>query len=171
MLALIAGLGAALFAIGAAADQDQTALPHPHAHRTPAFEDVAAPKDNSDNRCVKDHSGLALAPALSAEEAQAKLAAALADGGEITMAEIDRLECPYCAAALEKDLLDRREIEAAVVDLRAQTISFVTKPGASVDDGLLRKLLKRQGHHALSIRRASSIEAITEEISAPPAER
>lgn len=171
MLELIAGLSAALFAIGAAADQDQTALAHPHAQRSAAFQVAETPADRLPDRCVKDHSGLALAPVLSAEEAHARLAAALADGGEITIAEIDGLECPYCAAALEKDLLDRREIEAAVVDLRAQTISFVTKPGASIDDSLLRKYLKRQGHHALSIRRAGSMAAVSEEVSAPPAER
>ncbi len=168
---LIAGLGAVFFVIGAAADHDRTALAYPHARRSPAFQLAETPTDRSPDRCVKDHSGLALAPALSAEAANAKLAAALTDGGEIIVTEIDGLDCPYCAAALEKDLLDRREVEAAVVDLRAQTISFVTRPGADVDDQLLRKLLKRQGHHALSIRRGGSVETMIEAISAPPAER
>lgn len=171
MRELIIGFGAALFAIGAAADQDQTALPHPHAQRTPAFEVAEIQAEHSSDRCVKDHSGLALAPALTSEEANAKLAGALADGGDIIVAQIDGLDCPYCAAALEKDLVDRREVETAVVDLRAQTVTIVTTPDGKVDDALLRKLVKRQGHHALSIRRGDSMDAIADEVSAPPAER
>ena len=103
--------------------------------------------------CHKDHEGLDLAAAEPIADAEARLDAAIGDGGELIVADIEGLGCAYCAAAIEKAFSARAEVAAAYVNPRNSTLSIVTVKGEAVDDALIRKLIKRRGYGASAIRR------------------
>ncbi|MEL6369338.1 MAG: heavy metal-associated domain-containing protein [Pseudomonadota bacterium] len=57
-------------------------------------------------------------------------------------------DCQACATRLERYLSQRREIASAYVGLHKGTIAIVTRPGKSIKDKTLSKLVKRSGYEA-----------------------
>ncbi len=115
--------------------------------------------------CHKDHAGLDLTAAESLVSANARLGAAIAEGGKFVVVDIEGLECAYCAAAIEKAFSARPEVAAAYANTRSGSLSFVTEKGEELEDGVIRKLIKRRGYGVAAIRRDASPD-----ILAPAAE-
>lgn len=101
--------------------------------------------------CIKDHARLRLAAAERPDARRARLAAAHEAGGGFVLVHVEGLDCPWCAAAIEKAFASRDEIAVAAVDPRAGTITLVAKPGAAIADRTIRKIVRRRGHEVASI--------------------
>lgn len=94
-------------------------------------------------------------PAAANAAPDPKIAAAVAAGGDLIAVDVLGVVCDFCATALTKTFAKRGEIAASSVDLGAKTLTIVTKPGKSVDDDLIRKLVERAGYNTASIRRGA----------------
>ncbi len=115
----------------------------------------AADASQDSRQCRKDHAGLDLAAAEPAADAEARLDAALKDGGLLVTVAVRDLDCPYCAAAIENAFEARGDIAAAAVNLRTQTISLVARQGDAIPDATIRKIISRRGHEVVSIERGA----------------
>lgn len=138
----------------AASAQDRARFPYPYAadgtinhHSRPAV----SPAD--DFQCHKNHAGLALASAESAAQVEARLNEALAGGGALIVAEIDDIDCAFCAAAVERAFASRPGVAAAAVNVREATISIVMRPDAAIADASIRKIVKHRGYEVAGIAR------------------
>ncbi len=115
------------------------------------------------NVCHKDHTRLDLTAAEPAVQAEARIAAALADGGSLVTVSVKELECRYCAAALEEAFEDRTGVAAAYVDPRAQTVSLIIDRRSDLGDRIVRKIIHRRGFEVSSINRATHAPEPSEE--------
>jgi copper chaperone CopZ len=141
-----------LISTGALAAQEPEGLstdPRLHIERTATHTHV------ENVRCHKDHAGLDLAAAEPEADAAARLEQALAEGGFPVTVEIRDLDCPYCAAAIEKAFASRSDIAAASVDLRKQTIILVVEAGEEISDQTIRKIINRRGYEVAAIARGA----------------
>lgn len=110
--------------------------------------------------CHKDHAGLSLAAAEPAASANTRLRAAIAEGGDFVVVDIEGLECAYCAAAIEKAFAAKPEVAAAYVNTRIGSLSFVTERSEALEDGVIRKLINRRGYAVADIRRDASLDLL-----------
>lgn len=127
-------------------------------HENPAGISKSPAAEHQEFICHKDHAGLSLAAAEPLASAEARLRAAIAEGGGFVVVDIEDLECAYCAAAIERAFSARPEIAAAYVNTRNGSLSFVTEQGEALEDGVIRKLIKRRGYSVAAIRRDASLE-------------
>jgi hypothetical protein len=120
-----------------------------------AFADhtIAKSVESPNFQCHKDHAGLNLEPAEPVDVANARIAAAIDDGGSLVLVSVKDLECAFCAAAIEEAFADRNEVAAAYVNIRAQTISIVVRNGEGISDKTIRKIIKRRGIDVVAIDR------------------
>ncbi|OFW99676.1 MAG: hypothetical protein A3E78_02465 [Alphaproteobacteria bacterium RIFCSPHIGHO2_12_FULL_63_12] len=112
--------------------------------------------------CRKDHEGLDLAAAEPIADAETRLKAALEAGGDFVSVDVADLSCAYCMAAIEKSFAAREEVAAAYLNPHNSTLSFVTEKGRSLDDELIRKLIKRRGYGVAAIRRGDFVSPAPE---------
>ena len=84
-----------------------------------------------------------------------EIEAALAAGGEPVVADVLGVVCDFCAKAMNKTFGKREEIAAVYVDLDDKTLSLVFKPGQTLDDETVEKLVKKSGYRIKNIRRGA----------------
>lgn len=88
---------------------------------------------------------------------QSELTAAVAAGGQPVVAKVLGAVCDFCAVAMKKTFGKRDEVAAVHVDLDAKTLNLVLKPGATMDDETLRKLVKKAGYKVDEIARGDTL--------------
>lgn len=150
-LAAIASFGLVVSAAAADAEAPENLTRAPQG----AFADhsIATSAELPNFQCHKDHAGLNLEPAEPLDVANARIAAAIDEGGSLVLVAIKDLECAFCAAAIEEAFADRNEVDAAFVNIRAQTISIVVRNGEDISDKTIRKIIKRRGIEVVAIDR------------------
>lgn len=122
----------------------------------------SSPAAHETSICRKDHEGLDLAAAEPVADAATRLKAALDAGGDFVSVDVEDLSCAYCMAAIEKSFAARVEVAAAYLNPHNSTLSIVTEKGRSVDDDLIRKLIKRRGYGVAAIRRGDFVSPAPE---------
>lgn len=68
-----------------------------------------------------------------------------------TVLTIPAMSCGHCKAAVEKALLDVRDVEEAVVDLDGKTAAVTHRDG--VDEGALRSAVDSAGYEVTAVAR------------------
>lgn len=63
------------------------------------------------------------------------------------------LVCDFCSIALNKTFKKHASVKATYVDLDTKSLSVVLKDGASLDDALVTKLVKKAGYSVTEITR------------------
>ena len=67
--------------------------------------------------------------------------------------KVKGLVCDFCARSLEKVFLKREDVAGINVDLGKGSIVVATKPGSTIDDTTLTKLIKDSGYNVSAIQR------------------
>lgn len=93
------------------------------------------------------------ATAEDAAAANEAIAAAVAAGGDRIDAALLGVVCDFCATALNKTFGKRKEVAASYVDLDTKTLTVVTKPGATLEDETISKLVVKAGYRVEAINR------------------
>ncbi len=101
---------------------------------------------------------LALAAAVSLSPAAAFAApetpaAAEAAAGEILMAKVNGLVCDFCAQSIRKIVGGNEAVQKVHVDLSKGQVRVDLKPGKSLDDAALEKLIRKAGYSLVSVDR------------------
>jgi hypothetical protein len=118
-----------------------------------AAHSISTSIESPNFQCHKDHAGLNLEPAETLEDAEARLAAAVKDGGSLVVVTVKDLDCAFCAAAIEDAFADREEVAAAYVNIRDQSVSIVVRQDEDLSDKTIRKIIKRRGIGVVAIDR------------------
>jgi copper chaperone CopZ len=69
-------------------------------------------------------------------------------------ATVDGMVCGFCATAIEKTFKKQPEVSTVNVDLKDRLVTVTTKPGQTLDDSRVKKLLTNSGYSVASINRA-----------------
>lgn len=108
----------------------------------------------------------------AAYKAEAALRSAVADGGELIVVDVLGVVCDFCATAMNKTFAKRKEVAATYVDLDKKTLSIVTKPGATLDDKTIDKLVKKSGYKLSGVKRGETLPPLAlEGADAAPAKK
>lgn len=67
--------------------------------------------------------------------------------------EVSGLVCDFCARSLEKVFLKRGDVAEIKVDLGKSSVVIAMKPGLSIDDATLTKLITDSGYNVSAIHR------------------
>ena len=73
---------------------------------------------------------------------------------ETIRATVNGMVCGFCATAIEKTFKRQVEVKAVAVDLEKRLVVVQTKPGQTIDDTKLRKLITNSGYSVVSIDRS-----------------
>jgi copper chaperone CopZ len=84
--------------------------------------------------------------------AQGKAAAA----GSGAVVKVNGLICDFCVQALNKSFRKQAAVRDIAVDLDAKEIRLAFKPGASLDDATIGRLVKDAGYNLVSIMRPTA---------------
>ena len=102
------------------------------------------------NHAAMDHSGHAMKPVKAAPAG----AAALTGPGAVV--KVNGLICDFCVQALTKTFKKQAAIRAIAVDLNAKEVRLGFKPGMSLNDATIGKLIKDAGYNVVAIRRRAA---------------
>ena len=69
-------------------------------------------------------------------------------------ATVNGMVCAFCATSIEKTFKKQPEVSAVNVDLKDRLVTVTTKPGQTLDDTRVKKLLTNSGYSVASINRA-----------------
>jgi len=89
---------------------------------------------------------------------QPELHTARQAGGEPIVAKVLGVVCEFCTKAMNKTFGKRDDVAAVYVDLDTKTLNLVMKPGHTLSDEDLRKLVKKSGYKVDIIARGSAIQ-------------
>jgi copper chaperone CopZ len=90
-------------------------------------------------------------PALAQDKpAVAKAAPAAAPGAVV---KVNGLICDFCVQALNKTFRKQAAVKDISVDLDAKEIRLAFKPGATLDDATIGRLVRDAGYNVVSIAR------------------
>ena len=67
--------------------------------------------------------------------------------------KVSGLVCDFCARSLEKVFLKRGDVAGIKVDLGKGFVAVATKPGLTIDDATLTKLITDSGYNVNAIQR------------------
>ena len=67
--------------------------------------------------------------------------------------KVSGLVCDFCARSLEKVFLKRGDVEGVKVDLGKGSVMVAMKPGLTIDDATLTKLIADSGYNVSAIQR------------------
>jgi copper chaperone CopZ len=95
---------------------------------------------------------LAIAPAAAQTAPVAQQAAQQAAGERITV-RVNGLVCDFCARSIEAMLGRRAEVAGVTVDLDQAQVRVVLRPGRTLDDATLRRLVTDSGYAVAGIER------------------
>ncbi len=118
----------------------------------PAFADHKG-KSADHHRTHEHQSDSTSAQSDVAVAADPKILAAVAAGGELIIVDVLGVVCDFCSTAMNKTFMKREEVAASAVDLDTKTLSLALKPGETLDDKTIRKLVVKAGYKAAGIRR------------------
>ena len=100
----------------------------------------------------------AAAPALAQGHHQAPQAKAgvKTPAGSGAVVKVNGLICDFCVQALNKTFKQQAAVRAITVDLDAKEVRLGFKPGATLDDATINKLIKDAGYNVVSIARRTA---------------
>jgi len=81
-------------------------------------------------------------------------ALAAAVSADTIKATVNGMVCGFCATAIEKTFKKQPEVSTVNVDLKDRLVTVTTKPGQTLDDSKVKKLLTNSGYSVASINRA-----------------
>lgn len=67
--------------------------------------------------------------------------------------EVNGMVCDFCAQAITKSFKRRAEIADIRVDLTAKIVSLAFKPGQTLDDATIRRIVTNAGYTVVALRR------------------
>ncbi|MFN7163348.1 MAG: heavy-metal-associated domain-containing protein [Hyphomonas sp.] len=73
--------------------------------------------------------------------------------GEILMAKVNGLVCDFCAQSIRKIVGKDEAVQKVHVDLSKGQVRVDLKPGKSLDDAALEKLIRKAGYSLISVDR------------------
>ncbi len=82
-----------------------------------------------------------------------QLQAAETDCKDAVNIKVNGLVCDFCARSLEKLFGKREEVSSINVDLDKGNVAVNMKPGQSIDDATLKKLITDSGYNVQTIKR------------------
>jgi copper chaperone CopZ len=88
--------------------------------------------------------------AFAAPEAAAKMEAA---PGEIIVANVNGLVCDFCAQSIRKTVGKEDAVQKVYVDLSKGQVRIDVKPGKTLDDATIEKLVRKSGYSLVSVDR------------------
>jgi len=68
-------------------------------------------------------------------------------------ATVNGMVCAFCATSIEKTFKKQPEVNTVNVDLKDRLVTVTTKPGQTLDDSRVKKLLTNSGYSVASINR------------------
>lgn len=86
---------------------------------------------------------------------QAKAAANQAAGSGAVV-KVDGLVCDFCVHALNRIFKKQASVKAVTVDLDAKELRLAFKPGATLDDATIGRLVRDAGYNVVSISRQTT---------------
>ena len=72
--------------------------------------------------------------------------------------KVNGLVCDFCARSLEKVFLKRGDVAEINVDLHSGSVLVTMKPGSTIDDTTITKLIKDSGYNISAIERGCGHE-------------
>lgn len=96
-----------------------------------------------------DHTGHGKAPA----KPSANTAATTGPGAVV---KVNGLICDFCVQALTRTFKKQAAVRAVAIDLNAKEVRLGFKPGMSLDDATIGKLIKDAGYNVVSIKRRAA---------------
>jgi copper chaperone CopZ len=70
--------------------------------------------------------------------------------------KVNGLVCDFCVQSLTKTFKNEKAVDGFHVDLNAKEIHMTFKPGLSLDDGRIRKLVTDAGYNVVGIARTGA---------------
>lgn len=99
-------------------------------------------------------SALAFAtPALA--QPQRPQAPAAAPFAADAVVQVNGMVCDFCAQAISKSFKRRAEVADIRVDLTAKVVSLDFKPGQTLDEATIRRIVTNAGYTVVTLRRTS----------------
>ena len=77
-----------------------------------------------------------------------------ASSADTIRATVNGMVCGFCATGIEKTFRAQPEVKTVNVDLQDRLVTVTTKPGQTLDDSKVKKLLTNSGYSVASINRA-----------------
>lgn len=106
--------------------------------------------EQSHDHAGMDHSAHAKA---AAKPAPGKSAALTGPGAVV---KVNGLICDFCAQALTKTFKKQAAVRVVQVDLNAKEVRLTFKPGQTINDATIAKLIKNAGYNVVGIKRRAS---------------
>ena len=79
-----------------------------------------------------------------------------AAAAQMVTVKVNGLVCDFCARSIEAMMKKRADVEGVHVDLDKGEVHLKLKPGATLDDPTLKKLITDSGYQVTGIERAGS---------------
>lgn len=76
-----------------------------------------------------------------------------AGAGEILVAKVNGLVCDFCAQSIRKTFGKEDAVQKVYVNLDKGEVRIDLKPGKSMDDAAIEKLIRKSGYSLVSIDR------------------
>lgn len=73
-------------------------------------------------------------------------AAAPASAPSDVVVKVNGLVCDFCARSLEKTFMGTRKVARVAVDLNSKEVRIAFRPGQTIDDATIRKLVTNAGY-------------------------
>jgi mercuric ion binding protein len=68
-------------------------------------------------------------------------------------ASVNGMVCAFCATGIEKTFKGQPEVKTVNVDLEKKLVTVETKPGQTIDDTKIKKLITNAGYAVVAINR------------------
>ena len=111
---------------------------------------LAQDHDHSGHADHAGHAGHAVKPGKAAPAS----AAALTGPGAVV--KVNGLICDFCVQALTKTFKKQAAVRAVAIDLSSKEVRLGFKPGMSLNDTTIRKLIKDAGYNVVTIKRRAA---------------
>lgn len=102
------------------------------------------------NHAGMDHTGHAMK---AAKPASPNLAATTGPGAVV---KVNGLICDFCVQALTKTFKKQAAVRAVAIDLNVKEVRLGFKPGMTLDDAVIGKLIKDAGYNVVAIKRRAA---------------
>jgi mercuric ion binding protein len=82
---------------------------------------------------------------------------------------VNGMVCSFCAQGIEKRLSDMPQTAAVFIDLKQKVVAMELKPGASVDEQVIKKEIIDSGYDVTRIEKVNlSVKEIQQSLKAKP---
>jgi copper chaperone CopZ len=93
---------------------------------------------------------------IAAATAQAPAAPVAQPAAEMITAKVSGMVCDFCAQAMKKVFSKEAAVSAVAVDLDKGEVRLTMKPGQTIDDAALKKLIAKSGYALTGIERTGA---------------